>query len=68
MRDNNFGFKASSVIEGCQVNSCLNGGTCVAYNQNERWCNPIQAGQTCCQCATGYTGYRCETVKKLKFY
>ncbi|CAF0703504.1 unnamed protein product [Brachionus calyciflorus] len=52
--------QSTAVIEGCQTNSCLNGGTCVGYNANERWCNPIQAGQTCCQCATGYTGYRCE--------
>lgn len=46
---------------GCELNSCLNGGTCVAYSANERWCNPVQSGQTCCQCVTGFTGYRCET-------
>lgn len=56
------------ITAGCDVNSCLNGGTCVAYSATERWCNPVQSGQTCCQCVTGYTGYRCENGNIGSFY
>lgn len=45
----------------CKVDSCRNGGICVAYNASESWCNPSQQGSTCCQCLPGFTGLNCET-------
>ncbi len=48
-------------VAACQMDSCLNGGNCVLYSANEPWCSSSQAGRTCCQCPTGYTGFRCET-------
>jgi hypothetical protein len=57
-------FRPSNCInvrESCQAGTCYNGGTCVSYSANEPWCNAAQSSQVCCQCVTGFTGYRCET-------
>lgn len=61
-------IKQIAVSTSCQTNSCFNGGTCVGYSASEPWCNAIQVGQSCCQCVTGFTGFRCETGWKLSSF